>query len=169
MSDPCFPVLDSEVSTEAPSSYLNQVLRFEKGKTKNLELGSDYQSLMSVSCCSPWGKWVANPAVSLGPNCPERREYITSLFLQPCSALCFFIPKTFFTFKLLKNGARKQVMQCGTPNPCTSFCLSLCFPPRKRLCACAWLWTGECLFLFLKGRTWALVHLQQVSLLKQRE
>lgn len=36
--DPCFPVLDSEVSTEAPSSYLNQVLRFEKGKSKNLVL-----------------------------------------------------------------------------------------------------------------------------------
>lgn len=38
VSDPCFPVLDSEVSTEAPSFCLNQVLRFEKGKTKNLVL-----------------------------------------------------------------------------------------------------------------------------------
>lgn len=38
MSDPCFPVPDSEVSTEAPLFYLNQVLRFEKGKTKSLVL-----------------------------------------------------------------------------------------------------------------------------------
>lgn len=59
MSGPCFPVLASEVSTEAPSSYLHQVLRFEKGEIENLclgtglELGSDYQRLMSVGCCSP--------------------------------------------------------------------------------------------------------------------
>lgn len=38
MSDPCFPVLDSEVSTKAPSSYLNQFLRFEKGRTRNIVL-----------------------------------------------------------------------------------------------------------------------------------
>lgn len=136
MSDPCFPVLDSEVSTEAPSSYLNQVLRFEKGKTKNLvlELGSDYQSLMSVRCCSPWGQWVANPAVSLGPNCPGRREYITSLFLQPSSALCFFIPKTFFTFKLLKSGARKQVMQCVAHPSLALLSACLCASHLERDC-----------------------------------
>lgn len=41
---------------------------------------------------------------------------------------------------------------------------------KKGLCAHAWLWSGELIFpLHAKGRTWALVDLQQVSLLKQRE
>lgn len=107
MSDPCFPVLDSEVCTEAPSSYLNQVLKFEKGKTKNLvlELGSDYQSLMSVGCCSPQTVGSESCCLSWTKLSSGQRVCITRLFLQPSSALCFFIPKTLFTFK--KIGARK--------------------------------------------------------------
>lgn len=113
MSDPCFPVLDSEVSTEAPSSYLNQVLKFEKGKTKNLVLALGWNWDQTTRTCCLWvvaahRQWAVNSAVSLGPDCLVDRGYASPAFscslLQPCA---FFIPRIFFTFKLVKSRARK--------------------------------------------------------------
>lgn len=101
MLDPCFPVLDSEVSTEAPSSYLNQVLRFEKGKTKNLVLALGWNWDQTTRAWCLWvvaahRQWAVNPALSLslGPNCPMDGGNASPDFscspLQPCA---FSFPK----------------------------------------------------------------------------
>lgn len=135
---------------------------------------------MSVGCCSHVQQDHV-PTVPLGAKLGcEVRKSITSLSLQPSSASVIFLPQNLSTFKLT-GGKKGQVVDeavCGIPKPCSfwlviSVLAFLCASHLKKG-LCAWTLaldggTHPPLLLAVKGRTWALMDLQQVSLLKQNE
>lgn len=146
MLDPCFPVLDSEVSTEAPSSYLNQVLRFEKGKTKNLVLALGWNWDQTTRAWCLWvvaarRQWAVNPGLSLSGQTVQWMEGMHhQTFPAALFSLVLFHSQNLFYLQIGKKEGQEEVKQCvahaSVALLSVSCCLSLCFPPRKRLCPC---------------------------------